>query len=322
MDILHLFILIICLEIQSISTQCNGCNNDANFAYCSNLGLTEVPTCLPNTTTWLYLRENNLTLLMAESFVPYPELLFLDLTSSQIEILAPDTFIYVPKIFALYLSYNKLLTFSGDLLSYLPSLAIVELYNCQLVELPANAFANNPQLIRVTLSRNNLTSLPDSAFASLTNLIELYLEDNTITEIQDLLFTNNKELQIINLSNNELVSLNEWTFEPLSKLSSLDLFGNNIQQIQHISTFYFSENLFFLTLHDNNMVTLDPAVFVSLNNMYISLDGNPWLCDCITNELIQSFQSQNITLLKDPECLSPPDLEGNLWSNLGQLSCS
>uniref|UniRef100_A0A8C8RXZ0 Uncharacterized protein n=1 Tax=Pelusios castaneus TaxID=367368 RepID=A0A8C8RXZ0_9SAUR len=124
---------------------------------CSGLGLTEVPSALPNTTGILLLNTNHLASVSTASFQHLPELIELDLSGNRLGAL--HTGAPLPLLQELILSHNALAVLPT--LQGLPALTHLEL----------------------NLRGNRLRMLPEKAFEGLTGLKDLDLSDNALEEL-------------------------------------------------------------------------------------------------------------------------------------------
>ncbi|XP_061416948.1 uncharacterized protein LOC133348250 [Lethenteron reissneri] len=141
-----------------------------------------------------------------------------------------------------------------------------------------------PSLTSVDVKGNNLTSLGRDTFAGLKSLRTLDLEGNQITLVDDRAFSDLRGLQDLNLRGNQLRSVPA-NLPP--SLVKIDLSRNNIVQLTG-AVFWGLLNLASLILSDNAVQRLPERTFDHLTSLSrISLEGNPWVCDCAIVYLYQ-----------------------------------
>ena len=94
-----------------------------------------------------------------------------------------------------------------------------------------------------------------------------------------------------------------------NKISSLDS-----------ASFVHNVKLSHLSLNENQLQLPYVTWLTHSKNMNIQLDGNPWICDCITLRFINSFLDQKHsaqTVLNKMTCAEPEELKG--WLNFKQI---
>lgn len=303
--------------VQLPLSSCPGCTITDTVANCEMANFSTIPPCLGNETELLYLWRNDITALLSNSLSALPNLQYLELSSNPVSILAPDTFVWTPLLTDLWLNSCNLSQLPDGLFSYLPYIRAIVLRENNIQELPENIFNNCSNLRILDISENKFTSLPQNIFNPVPNLNELYVTNNQILFLQDNLFANNANIAMLQVDNNRLSHLNNSTLQPMINLRILTVNNNNLQNI----SFQLEHLLSLLDISGNNITTVETDLFRGILGLEIYLDYNPWHCDCRINKLLEIFSAQNIRIMDDPKCETPPELKQTSWSSLGQLPC-
>ncbi|XP_023962051.2 uncharacterized protein LOC101933079 isoform X1 [Chrysemys picta bellii] len=291
------FLLLIFLEVaQSCPPICKYCST--GLAECEHVSsLQEVLPGLPNSTEKILLRHGNLSKILPLSFQNFPRLHLLSITGFLFSSLPNLTFGAkdVSSLRSLDLSSNCLLSCGIEPLAF-SGLGILEeliLTNNALDTLKSSWFLEMTLLTKLLLSDNKITYLPPRTFENLTKLNELIVSSNFIQYLSMDTFYGLASLTKLDLSSNEILFISNDVFQPLQALTHLWLFKNKLTALASI-----------------------PDSLTSL-----SLNENPWICDC---PLVSSMQ-----LLKDKVqtpsglvCNSPPSLRGRRMLSVGPEVCA
>lgn len=169
----------------------------------------------------------------------------------------------------------------------------IKLVNCQLQEINVNAFRNMTLLIELDMNKNSITKLYSNTFRTNPRLRILYLNENNIERLEDGLFYNLTYLQKVELVHNKISYI------------GLNAFGNNVK-LQHI------------LLDDNKLVNLSKAFTEKFDKIgYISLQENPWKCDCHLKDFRDFAIHKNLlTHSSLTFCAEPERLKGRRWTDL------
>ncbi len=138
---------------------------------------------------FLFLNNNNITELFADTFEGMRNLLFLDLSINRIDVIDHKSFWQHKKLIQLRLNHN--------VITYIDDVAFIRLINVRYLE----------------LQHNKLTVL--SAFVRLTNLLILNVSYNSLEQIHVDSF--HERLQILDLRMNQLLSVGKDSFQNLQE---------------------------------------------------------------------------------------------------------
>ncbi|CAG2239823.1 unnamed protein product [Mytilus edulis] len=165
--------------------------------------LVDIPDGIPNTTTQLDLKQNNIVTIAADAFINLTSLELLNLgfnqissltanvfnglvsmktmilSNNQISIIAADTFKCV-LLKTLLLDRNKISTIASDTFKDLVSLDYIYLDNNKISTIATDTFKDLVSLTYITLNDNAFTAISANIFRKLTNITTLYLSFNLI----------------------------------------------------------------------------------------------------------------------------------------------
>ena len=217
---------------------------------------------------WLWLDNNQISLLPANIFAGLSQLEWLFLRGNNISQLSMNTFKGLANLSYLYLNYNLISQLPAIALAGCNNLVLLDLSRNQISELhvPDNAF---PGLIYLYLSNNHISELSDDAFAG-NELTALYLNNNKITRLSDDALKGLFKLTIFNIKYN-MISDMSIVVGGLTALKDLGLSHN---QISHLSAQAFSQTsrLLRLYLSHNRLTDIPANIFNSmgdLNELYL-----------------------------------------------------
>ncbi|KPP69666.1 leucine-rich repeat-containing protein 52-like, partial [Scleropages formosus] len=174
--------------------------------------------------------------------------------------------------------------------------------------------------MRLVISNNRIEELPPLQLNYLSDLVYLDCSNNSLSELSESTFGNLRKLAYLDLSFNSLAQIDERTFGPLASLVMLRMTDN--PGLSEIHADAFSENaaLQVLDVSRNNLSALNISTLVGLPALRsLAIGGNPWRCDCDTEDLClwvqiegYKFQDGGQTL-----CQYPPDMSGQRLSEVG-----
>lgn len=181
-------------------------------------------------------------------------------------------------------------------------------------------------LQRLYLKNSKIHRIFIKAFSGLQGLVELDLSENELRLIPSEIFAPTINLVKLNLAGNPIEILYSNSFNNLGQLSFLDLSRCHISYIEAgaFTVFYALE---WLHLNNNKLKTLSNNVLPFFPSLHgLSLDGNPWDCDCKLIPLLTWLEiSQNkVPQQIDPICKEPLKLKNRLISSLKiqELACA
>lgn len=151
---------------------------------------------------------------------------------------------------------------------------------------------------QLIISNNRIADLPALQLNYLSDLVYLDCSNNSLSEISESTFGNLRKLAYLDLSFNVFLQIEDRTFGPLVSLVMLRLTDN--PSLGEIHPDSFSENIALqvLDVSRNNLTALNISSLIALPALRsLGLSGNPWSCDCDTEDLclwvqIEGFKFQ------------------------------
>uniref|UniRef100_UPI0037E92813 leucine-rich repeat-containing protein 52 n=1 Tax=Semicossyphus pulcher TaxID=241346 RepID=UPI0037E92813 len=194
---------------------------------------------------------------------------------------------------------------------------VVQCAGQDLALFPADLPLATRQLI---ISNNRIGDLPALQLNYLSDLVYLDCSNNSLTEISESTFGNLRKLAYLDLSFNTLLQVEDRTFGPLASLVMLRLTDN--PGLGEIHPDAFSENvaLQVLDVSRNNLTVLNISSLIGLPALRsLGLSGNPWSCDCDTEDLCLWVQIEGFKFQDEGQtvCSSPPELVGQRLAEVG-----
>ncbi|XP_004058808.2 CD180 antigen isoform X1 [Gorilla gorilla gorilla] len=198
-----------CKVITSWDQMCT--EKEANKTYnCENLGLSEIPDTLPNTTEFLEFSFNFLPTIHNRTFSRLMNLTFLDLTRCQINWIHEDTFQSHHQLSTLVLTGNPLIF---------------------MAETSLNGPKSLKHLFLIQTGISNLEFIP---VHNLENLESLYLGSNHISSIKFPKDFPARNLKVLDFQNNAIHYISREDMRSLEQAINLNLNfnGNNVKGIE------------------------------------------------------------------------------------------
>lgn len=232
-----------------------------NALYCENRNLRKVPI-IPFRTHYLYLQNNYIDQVTADSFNNCTELKWINLGNNRIRSVEKQVFEKLPNLLYLYMQRNQLKEVPDDLpvgleqlrlsrnqiskippgaFSKMKHLALLDLHHNKISDssMGKNIFKDLKNLIQLNLAHNILRKMP----ANIPNsLFQLFLDRNNIEEIPQDYFKDFTNLAFVRLNYNQLSDkgLPRMVFNVSSlldlhlahnKLSTVPLFNSELEQL-------------------------------------------------------------------------------------------
>ncbi|XP_047230001.1 leucine-rich repeat-containing protein 52-like [Girardinichthys multiradiatus] len=194
---------------------------------------------------------------------------------------------------------------------------VVQCAGQELTQFPGDLPLATRQLI---LSNNRIGDLPALQLNYLSDLVYLDCSNNSLTEISESTFGNLRKLAYLDLSFNTLLQIEDRTFGPLASLVMLRMTDN--PSLGEIHPDAFSENfaLQVLDVSRNNLTVLNISSLIALPALRsLGLSGNPWRCDCDTEDLCLWVQIEGFKFQDEGQtiCHNPPELAGQRVAEVG-----
>ncbi|KAL6464496.1 hypothetical protein MHYP_G00268130 [Metynnis hypsauchen] len=273
-----------------------------NALYCENRNLRKVPI-IPSRTHYLYLQNNYIDQVTADSFNNATELKWINLGNNRIRSIDKQVFEKLPNLLYLYMERNQLKEVPSDLpvgleqlqlsrnqiskiapgtFSKMEHLVLLDLHHNRISDsnLGKNIFKDLKNLIQLNLAHNILrkmpTNIPNSVF-------QLFLDRNNIEDIPRDYFKDFTNIAFVRLNYNQLSDkgLPKMVFN-ISTLLDLHLAHNKLSTVP-----MFNSHLEHLHLNNNNIESINGTEICPFqlsedvhdaNDMpklrYLRLDGN------------------------------------------------
>ncbi|KAM9443831.1 prolargin [Clarias gariepinus] len=288
-----------------------------NALYCENRNLRKVPV-IPARTHYLYLQNNYIDSVTADSFNNATELKWMNLGNNRIRSVETQVFEKLPNLLHLYLNRNLLKEVPSNLpagleqlrlnrnqiskiapgaFNKMEHLALLDLHHNRISDsnLAKNIFKDLKNLVQLNLAHNILRKMPANIPHSIA---QLFLDRNNIEDIPQNYFKGFTNLAFVRLNYNHLTNkgLPKMVFN-VSTLLDLHLAHNNLTTVP-----LFNLHLEHLHLNNNNIESIngtelcpftlsdvpDPDNVPKLR--YLRLDGNQ-LTPPIPMDVIMCFRN-------------------------------
>jgi hypothetical protein len=273
------------------------CDRAGYEVTCEKSSFTAVPILRLTDVTYLWLSDNNITLLERDSFVSLTELETLGLWKCGLRTIQLGAFNGLTNLADLTIIGNQINEIIPGTFENLSNLERLILWDNGLEHLDRDVFSGLVKLKKVGLARNKLQYLHPDTFVGLPNIKNINLHKNL-------------RLQIPTDSN--LINSHS--------LSHLDISRCNVSSLS-VETFANVSALEWLNLQDNNLRNVDINILKALPKLSeLAVYGNPLQCDCQLQEVWRWCEARNITT-GDVECDTPSEVKGMWWGVLERGEC-
>ncbi|XP_055999427.1 slit homolog 2 protein-like [Ostrea edulis] len=286
----------------------------------SGTDYTTIPKELPKKLVTYRMMMGKLETLQSDSFIRYPNIVYLDLSNNNIYKIQQGTFDPLVNMTTLYIGFNKLTdaSFPSNVFSKCRSIQSIDLRFNQM----QNVLQNIPGCIQhLCYVGNKIKTLHAYSFKDLVNLQTLAFWEGDVETIEDNAFYGLDKLTLLDFMQDHIISaLTNLTFVGLSSVDTLYLDLNNISKME-VGALYPLRSVGSLWLQSNMLTTLKEGVLdtnylTKLNTLFI--DSNPWYCDCNLRWLREKMDHAPY-VIQDPHlivCKGPPKVAGKAWDVL------
>lgn len=168
-----------------------------------------------------------------------------------------------------------------------------------LLGLEVNAFSNLRNLAWLDMTSNPLSTVSDSSFNGLSNMRDLYLIQCELSNLRPTWFRDMPILEELHLEFNGIRSLPDGIFANLDSLTNLYLGYNNLTQFSIAPIGETAFNIEVLSLTQNQVLSLEPALFDKLENVNsIEMGGNV----CNNQNIVNIQQNREQSRLRLRRC--------------------
>ncbi|KAL2090370.1 hypothetical protein ACEWY4_015058 [Coilia grayii] len=272
----------------------------------------------------LHLTDNKIRSVETKLFSGLGKLRDLQLKCNSIDSISSGALDGLKQLEMLDLSRNNLKAFPSQLFSHLANLQLLRASKNQLDRIPQDIWSghltnleeidirgnnirhlqtpkeSHEKLQRLFLGNNLLNELHKEVHTYFPALKILDLQKNNISSFPQGVFSKLTQLELLDISNNQIEDLTQGSFEGLGKLMELNLEGNLIHFLQD-EDFKHLQALRSLNLSKNKLKSLTGMLFEVFGKLQVSLDDNPWQCDCEMKKHINSRNYSFIIMCTYPE---------------------
>ncbi|XP_069550678.1 reticulon-4 receptor-like 2b [Brachyistius frenatus] len=251
---------------------------------CQSQNLTIVPAGVPYDSQRVFLQNNRITELRADSFGFETQVLWL--YGNNITWIEAGAFSNLRVLEELDLGDNpSLRRLEGGAFRGLEKLQSLHMHRCKLAALPHDLFHKLYSLQFLYLQENQLHFLQDDLFSDLVNLNHLFLHGNRIRALSENVFRGLVNLDRLLLHDNRIRQVNRRAFRDLGRVTILYLFNNSLAELP------------------------GQAMSDAQGIQFLRLNGNPWSCGCEARPLWEWFRKARISS-SELMCTSPSQSRG------------
>ncbi|KAH7951270.1 hypothetical protein HPB52_007231 [Rhipicephalus sanguineus] len=225
--------------------------------------------------------HNCLVSLAADDLDGLESLSDLDLRWNELRKLERYAFHRVPNLRTLKLSGNPLKFVDSSWFKNMDVLETVELRAIGAYSLAADAFVLAPRLHTIDLSENDFTDVP-KGLDSARNLRFLTMDQNPMVNLSRTSLSGARHLEELHLSQMpRLESVDKGSLWHMNRLTLVNMSNNvRLKEISESALHWIKSPSIRLILTNNSLQSLDYAYSGLCDTGLLSLDGNPWMCDC------------------------------------------
>ncbi|KAL2089192.1 hypothetical protein ACEWY4_016091 [Coilia grayii] len=251
---------------------------------CQSQNFTSVPIGVPYDSQRVFLQNNHITELRADSFGFETQVLWV--YSNNISWIEAGAFSSLRVLEELDLGDNPWLQhLDGAAFRGLERLQSLHMHRCRLTALPADLFLKLYSLQFLYLQENLLTHLADGLFSDLVNLTHLFLHGNRIRTLGENVFRGLVNLDRLLMHDNKVRQVHRRAFRDLGRLTMLYLFNNSLTELP-------------------GQALKDAGAL-----QFLRLNANPWACGCEARGLWDWFREARISS-SELICSSPTQRRG------------
>ncbi|CAL8264017.1 unnamed protein product [Lota lota] len=251
---------------------------------CQSQNFTAVPSGVPYDSQRVFLQNNRITELRADSFGFETQVLWL--YGNNITWIEAGAFSNLRVLEELDLGDNpSLRLLEGGAFRGLEKLQSLHMHRCKLATLAHDLFHKLYSLQFLYLQENQLHFLQDDLFSDLVNLTHLFLHGNRIRTLSENVFRGLVNLDRLLIHDNRIRQVNRRAFRDLGRLTILYLFNNSLAELP------------------------GQAMRDTQGIQFLRLNDNPWSCGCEARSLWEWFREVRISS-SDVLCNSPSPRRG------------
>lgn len=267
-----------------------------------------------------------------ENYEPLEKLRVLKLSSNALHSLHPDLFEHLPRLEEVYLDSNPLKVIDRNThitLTSAPFLKVLDLSRTMISKLPEHLLHTPRHLQSLLLAGNNFPNPPEG-LADSHELQYLDLSENPFTVLSPLPAMKNLTKLVISHCP-DLTEVPKGAFANLPALQHLFLHDNHrlsninasalVEPPEPPAETHVYPPITTLHLQDNALGYLESSLVARWDKVRdIRLDGNPWVCDCENQWMIQTLlptmERINITFGAGLKCAQPPEMRDQALHSL------
>ncbi|KAH6929882.1 hypothetical protein HPB50_006603 [Hyalomma asiaticum] len=262
--------------------------------------------------------HNCLVSLSADDLDGLESLTELDLSWNELRKLERHAFHRVPNLRTLKLSGNPLKFVDSSWFKNLDVLELVELRSIDAYSLAADAFVLASRVHTIDLSENDFADVP-KGLDSARNLRFLIMDQNPILNLSRTSLSGTRNLEELHLSQMpRLESVDKGSLWHMKRLTVVNMSNNaRLKEISDAALHWVKSPAIKLILNNNSLQSLDYVYSGLCDAGLLSLDGNPWMCDC------QVLWMRRCNATQYLRCNGPPNLAGRYIGDLkpSEMSC-